>query len=265
MNGELAQLVVLVSHASAFLAGDRGALGDVGPGSQMFRWVGDAGFFAPDGRVDGGPAGWVEGLAERGIDRVRLVVPSPGRQAAGDLSVDDRLLAGFTNAGRQWALATGSGRPEAWGAGWELGDRDREDQRIWSVRYEGQYLDATPELPVRSVADAAHALDAALVAIGEFALAQQHMGNWPEIFAAARVAEVDGGPTLLARSAPGDAQRLATRASSAWVFGGMGSWNDMGFAEPDAQARYDAVSGELYRCVLEAIEAAANATPPTPG
>ena len=46
--------------------------------------------------------------------------------------------------------------------------------------------------------------------------------------------------------APLPAAQLLGAAQSAWVFGGMGSWNDLGF-EGEDQALYDRLSEELYR------------------
>jgi len=45
---------------------------------------------------------------------------------------------------------------------------------------------------------------------------------------------------------------------SAWVFGGMGSWNDMGF-EGAAREEYESVSEDLYQTVNDTIVAAVNA------
>jgi hypothetical protein len=47
-------------------------------------------------------------------------------------------------------------------------------------------------------------------------------------------------------------------ASQAWVFGGMGSWNDLGFPDAADNDRYRAVTAGLYDAVLGAIAAAAN-------
>lgn len=46
---------------------------------------------------------------------------------------------------------------------------------------------------------------------------------------------------------------------SAWVFGGMGSWDDMGFAG-EAQKEYETVSKKLFQTLNEAIAVAASST-----
>lgn len=57
---------------------------------------------------------------------------------------------------------------------------------------------------------------------------------------------------------PIDAVQLLGAVQAAWVFGGMGSWNDVGF-EGDDQILYEHLSENLFLSLNEAIVAAANA------
>jgi hypothetical protein len=59
--------------------------------------------------------------------------------------------------------------------------------------------------------------------------------------------------------APELATCLLDACQSAWVFGGMGSWNDMSFEGGD-QAEYDRVSERLFAVLNETIQIAANAS-----
>ena len=56
---------------------------------------------------------------------------------------------------------------------------------------------------------------------------------------------------------PLDARQILGAAQAAWVFGGMGSWNDLGF-EGHAQDEYTALSDELFSLLNQAICEAAN-------
>jgi len=47
-------------------------------------------------------------------------------------------------------------------------------------------------------------------------------------------------------------------AVKAWVFGGVGSWNDVYYQDPEAAAEYAAVSRNLYGAVLLALVASVN-------
>ena len=57
-----------------------------------------------------------------------------------------------------------------------------------------------------------------------------------------------------------EARRLLAAAQSAWVFGGMGSWNDMGFDDDATQASYDALSRALFNVVMRALRDGTNAS-----
>ena len=58
-----------------------------------------------------------------------------------------------------------------------------------------------------------------------------------------------------------DAVSLLKAAMSAWVFGGMGSWNDMGFLG-EMQNEYERVSDALFNSINEAIAIAATSSIP---
>lgn len=53
------------------------------------------------------------------------------------------------------------------------------------------------------------------------------------------------------------AEAMLDAAQSAWVFGGMGSWNDMGF-DGQEQREYESVSEELFNAVNRALCVAVN-------
>lgn len=57
---------------------------------------------------------------------------------------------------------------------------------------------------------------------------------------------------------PEASMRILEACQHAWVFDGMGSWNDMGF-EGAEQAEYDRVSEQLFTAINQAIPAAVNA------
>ena len=48
------------------------------------------------------------------------------------------------------------------------------------------------------------------------------------------------------------------------MFGGMGSWNDLGFPEPEIQHEYEQISRDLFAAVMLACVVSANADPMTP-
>ena len=54
------------------------------------------------------------------------------------------------------------------------------------------------------------------------------------------------------------AKQILFSAGSAWVFGGMGSWNDLGFDRKEDNDTYDRLSSQLYSMINEAIIAGIN-------
>lgn len=59
-----------------------------------------------------------------------------------------------------------------------------------------------------------------------------------------------------------EARQVLASGSQAFVFGGMGSWNDMGFENPKIHAEYGNVTRTLYAVVKNAIITASNAFQP---
>ena len=52
------------------------------------------------------------------------------------------------------------------------------------------------------------------------------------------------------------AQRLFSASYNGWVFGGMGSWNDMYFEPKSENARYYSISSDLYSAINDAVQQA---------
>jgi len=51
---------------------------------------------------------------------------------------------------------------------------------------------------------------------------------------------------------------LIFEAGYAWVFGGMGSWNDIGFQDEKDRQLYEDLSDKLYDLVIAALVAGIN-------
>ena len=54
------------------------------------------------------------------------------------------------------------------------------------------------------------------------------------------------------------ARQIIYAAATAWVFGAMGSWNDLGFNNNEDNEKYEALTEKLYEKVNQAIIAALN-------
>ena len=280
MNGELAQAAALVAHGNHwFRVGGGAAPAPISLEGAAFQFVSSVDFVLVD---DAGTqverfadvAAWLEALQARGIDRLWLEL-SADRPDTHGFVIEAHQLSAFAGGGSWFLVATGPARSEAWQGAWRVGDRNAPDHRIWEIRYQGNAVDPVVA-PAEPDIDAARAgLAAQLTAAHDFAAAQAagdrpDVGMWADIFGQA-IALLTGDPSTvpvgesydddaLPADHPPPARRLLAAAGRAWVFGGMGSWNDLGF-DPTANATYDAVSRHLHAAVLHAVVAATNAHP----
>jgi hypothetical protein len=269
MHGELAQVIALAAHGSLWLAGNPD---DPAPpleaGNSTFEYVRRVVFELHDSAAGSSRSaadveGWLNDARERGIERFWLSIPDPGDVEVAGQPVPDRMLVAFAGAG-QWSLlgASGGRSAEVWRVSWTLGDREAPDRRIWDVTYHGESIeDERPPIP-----DIAAAKDRLLTALGNveaFAREKKEVEGWTDVFAdARRRAAVDDQPPyfpdmLPPRGFSESARRLLATGARSWVFGGMGSWNDLTFQGKDEE-EYERVSAELYAAVLGSFVAATN-------
>ncbi|HUJ27240.1 MAG TPA: hypothetical protein VLW85_14545 [Myxococcales bacterium] len=243
MNGPLAQVVALTCHANAALRGLR---------RPSFERNSTAGFCS---RIDFEPAGeppdkWIDWLVHRRAGRVLLSYASADPR--------DRVLAGLAGGGGLWTLHA---MDRAWAARWTVEDVKRADRRIWSVTYATVQAKLAASPPLQ---DAKARVEEALVAISSFAGA--HASDWQRSFEdalrALRGAASDAHRQDLAPEGalPPEARTLLQACQYAWVFGTMGSWNDIGYQDAGVQAEYDRVSQALFDALNAAIPSAANAS-----
>jgi hypothetical protein len=264
VNGELAQTMALAAHGSAWLLRDDASTPpDLLTSNSTFQYVHQVTFVDPaePDRVVDGVVPWLAGRRERHVERLWLVLHEAGRGI-----VPEHNAVAFAGGGT-WALlatsAAGDAGAEAWKPRWHLDDRNAPDHRIWDIELQGARLTAAMEPPQPGVADSTDALVRELTSIRAFS-AEQQLDGWTEWFDAALAVRDAPDPVvpynadIFPASHPVDARRLAAMAAQAWVFGGMGSWNDLGFEAPDVTARYDELSRRLYTAVLHATVAATN-------
>lgn len=263
MQTSLVQQIVLTTYGNAHLRGAPGVdWTGFFPSNSGFSCCEYVRFVDRVGReADGAdapyasdPVGWFERLARDGVSRLRL--------ACGILP-GDRHPRWFNEA------ITPKG-VDIWDARWEIGDQHRADQKIWQVTYARVETDQPmTQLPPIDAADLVRRFTASLVECGD--LARRHGMAWfAKAFDNGRAA-LAGKPIdkvgygLVPESIlPADARQLIAAVHWSWVFGGMGSWNDVGFEGADHDI-YQRSSQELYRAINEALIVAVNALPPSGG
>jgi hypothetical protein len=191
----------------------------------------------------------------------------PGRNArivcqrVDDPRFPERLTAEFASAGGRWLLALRArGRSDLWEASWEFGNQRAADRRIWQVQYGLVAENLKQEMPkLRTVEALFPELRRTLGDILAFAEEQQ-LDEFAGCFRKAIKCLSATDPfaeVYLKDLAPAGflilpERQLLAACQAAWVFGGMGSWNDTGF-DGKEQVRYERLSASLFALLNEGI------------
>jgi hypothetical protein len=153
---------------------------------------------------------------------------------------------------------------QIWRPSWRLARSPGSNERIWEVDYQESSQQQTT-VPEFQVDQATRNLQGALEKIKAFAVTH-NLDAWGESFSAALASISDSDPiipyfpdllpetlhpTLAVR-------RLLSGAFTGWVFGGMGTWNDIATIDEIDKLDYQVVTNELHTAICRAILAAAN-------
>lgn len=270
MNGHIANAVALVCAGNRFFMGEN--IESFWPDAPVFVFMKLVEFrHKPTSGKDeddyplvaADPMEWFENL-KPWCHGLRLHNVPPTRGPDQQLDVPDRMLAGFVGGGQRWFIeAAGDAESEIWEAFHRVGDQKDPERRIWKCTHilQGKAPRAAMDVDAATrLEDAVAAFRKALVHIETYARDEKY-DNWAEIFNEA-IAVIDAGKPTIEQ---GDMDRytgfsdnqaaINEACSRAWVFGGMGSWNDLGGGE-----RYDRVSQALYETLNACIAALANST-----
>lgn len=260
LNGNDAQSATLVTWGNSYLQQAFDA-GRFFPERSCFTFTHAIQFVDPESgtTLAHGPAEWFDWLVRNGCTGLSMFHVDPGERSG----LRPHQTAGMVGGGWTTLIATLHGDLQhVWYNSQSVTHPDDPDDLIWSSSFRRVAIEAagTNQVPL-SVAHQREKLRAALIDIDAFA-AQEKVDVWPAYFQKALRLLDDGDP--LAASHHRDvfpatgytlaAKQLLAASANAFVFGGMGSWNDLGF-----EARHDDLSAELYACIMNGVAAAINA------
>lgn len=272
MNGELAQVIALATHGTAWLRGPEAPPPRLDTTNSTFKFVHSTEFAIEEQRrllrrqrrtTIGDVAGWLDRLKRKQMTRLWLVIPEPEAKQVDGHRVDAHMRVAFAGASKWLLLATGESHSEVWASSWQVGAQGAPDNRVWDVRYKGiaQGHLAPPRPPIT---DAGEEFRSALTEIRAFSR-EHELSPWTGWFNQALEAldadapEPPYHPDMVPATYPAGPLRLMAAAAQSWVFGGMGSWNDLGFEPGEASDRYHELSRRLYSTMLTAFVAGVNA------
>jgi len=212
--------------------------------------------------ISSSPTEWFKYLKSDGCRHLRLYFEYSKDQSF----AKDHQLAGLVGGGGSWLIeAVYDNYSNYWANRWEVTNQNATDNKIWSVNYgmtvKKQHI-SNLQIDNQKIKDK---LRHTLTEIADFAF-KKNLQSWGEQF--------DKAKETLDSSSPGEnyyhkdlipidnysvtAKQILFSAGSAWVFGGMGSWNDLGFDSKDDNETYDRLSEQLYSNINEAIIAGTN-------
>jgi hypothetical protein len=265
VNGQLALLAALAAVGGRWLRDDpRTPPPDLLSSNSSFQYVSE---FTAEVRVRGlfrrsstvaDPDRWLQALRADDTTDLSLVT---NLAAAGPLP--PHIASAFSNSGSWGLLATGWRGPTLWLIRWDVGNREAPDRRIWSLMASGSPGDGFSK-PGAGVAEARGRLRAALKDIRMFATGTSELHDWARWFVKSEALLDDPAPAapyhqdILPLDASLERRQLVAAVVQAWVFGGMGSWNDGGLADPAAHSEYERVGADLHSALLFALPAAVN-------
>ncbi len=259
MNLELAQLIALVTHGNAYLMSKSSAQpSEISHDLRVFEMVRGISFTESKGpskkgptQISDGTAGWYRYLKDHKVRRLRIVAIDLSK-ARPDLPA--HIASAFAGSGNWAIMSEGTTADTIWLPRYI--DKGNDE----ALSFVGTPLDKRAPDACSDLDAAEQALKAALTAIRDYAKKEKVGDNWVGIFSRAlEILDTDEPSRayiseLLPETGYGhQARRLLQAASEAWVFGGMGSWNDICGDE-----RYSAVTEALYGSIIDGIITATN-------
>jgi hypothetical protein len=268
MNGEIAQIIALTCHGNATLRGMK--IPEFFPSNSTCQFCDKVTFVEIAKRFIGGqrkrpvadsPDQWFRYLVETGATGVRL-----SQSPQSEDSMPDRVLAGFAGGGGVWTMDAlyPSGKAVLWIANWDVWNQNASNNKIWRVTYRRVAEKEISSFSEPDLSKVSERLLAALTKIRAFS-DDHHCGGFTQCFdegiESLTTSKRSGYHKDLApdNSIPPIAVAILDACQSAWVFGGMGSWNDMGF-DGDDELEYERVSEQLFDAIADSISTAATSS-----
>jgi hypothetical protein len=263
MNGATAQIVALTCHGNGYVKNGKAA--PFFPSNSTCKFCDRINFAVvkknwfgrtKEREVAQTPDDWFEYLGSIKAKALRLVYSSQN-----DPNISDRMSAGFVGGGGSWSLEVllPDSASEYWLSRWEVWNQEAPEQRIWRVTYGMVSRGKTSDDNMPSLKSVLASLEKSLEEIRSFS-ERNNCEGFTQSFAKAldtiRSGKKQGyhqdiSPAGLLSK---DAEVILDACQSAWVFGGMGSWNDMGFEDAE-QLEYQRVSDQLFNTINSAIVA----------
>jgi hypothetical protein len=268
MVGTVAQLLSLVSYGNEFITKHSFPL-DYFPNNPVFQYDKEVVFDTSKEKFFGGtkaihlanPQEWFRWLKEDGCLELRAIF-----QYSDQKDFKDYMMAGMVGGGGTWFVQSSYKRYcDLWYANWEVGNQNDPDNKIWLVKYKTVLQKQEIKQQLFLLNPIKEELGKLLIEIEAFARTNKK-DMWADWFKKALESLNSNKPyesfyqqnMIVLKNYSLLAQQVLFGASNAWVFGGMGSWNDIGFAEKETNVKYEQLSEQLYDVMIRGLVGAIN-------
>jgi len=265
MNGELAQLISLVAHGNLFLHDGETAIVDLSANS-TFQYVSSIKFARYKSNKDtqglsvaNSIFDWLTFLRSIKVTHLWNIAFAWQRQ-----DITEHVAEAFSGGVPRAIQADLPKGFELWYPQWKTGG---QSQKPWQVEYRSLRFPNSHVLPAQELSAVMNQLKYAISQAEIFSNRPDvNARNWATWFNKSLDLldspdpKVPFYPDMLPDSGFSlEARQILASATQSYVFGGMGSWNDMVFESLEIQKEYDKITRELYDAVKLGITMASNA------
>ena len=269
MTGEVYQILTLIAYGNANLQCDYN-IKDIININNAFKFCNSVSFVKVKKNVFGKrkeieiartPEEWFSYLKSKSCRVIRMKYFENTNE-----NLPTHIASAFVGGGGHWIInCCFDEYSELWNCKWSLTQRDDPQNRIWTVAYTN--LGESSKVDYNNFINLDNSilkLKEVLYQIEIFARTNDAV-NFADIFQKSlqMLDNADNFETYFNDIIPNgfypaNSKRLLFSAGNAWVFGGMGSWNDMYFEKEETQKEYDILSSQLYKVINQSIEDAIN-------
>jgi len=271
MSGPVAQLLSLISYAKHFLQTGK-IVTSYYPNNMIFKFCNSVDFrhlnlsknssHQDEQIIAKDPIEWFDFLKQDGCQQLKAYYES---SKANGINMPDHMLAGFVGGGGTWLIeAIYSSYSDFWVNRWKVTKQNDPNRKIWSVSYGRSQVQQPIINLCPDVQETKEMLTSSLTEIQSFAT-KRKLDNWAAIFQnALRILDsLESAPAfnhdlIYKFNYTLPALQLIYSANAAYVFGGMGSWNDLGFATTEENKEYNKLSALLYDSINQAFVSGIN-------
>ena len=264
MNLELAQIVTLITHGNEYLSLSQKDIFELFPLHLTFMNVCDVSFHKgkkPDDILERSqvvakePHSWFLHLETEGIQYLKLGIVSFKSHP------QEQVTSKYAGNGTR---VIQTDKQTCWQSHWSLKNPRDPQGRIWAVGYwEGSNLPVITSFP--DIKTAYQDLESSLTEAQIYS--KKCMIDWEKYFAEAieLLNCPNPVPPYYTDLLPDTYENIKGRqllagALKAWVFGGMGSWNDVYITDPLQIKEYQQISTNLYKAIIQSVFAVTNST-----